>query len=74
MARERAVNRRKKTRNLVTRVIVYRDARDPAGRQREIRVDIRDGEILDVDYAAGMVAVRTGIALRDVEIIEVSGW
>jgi hypothetical protein len=36
-------------------------------------VDIPHGEVMDTDYAAAMVAVRTGIPLAEVTIITIGG-
>lgn len=63
--------RNEKNRGLVTKVIVYRDHRHPDSPSREVIVDVRRDEVLDGDYAAATVAVRTGTPLNDVRIIEV---
>lgn len=63
--------RSKRKRGLVTRRIVYRNRRRPDARPQEMKVDIRPDESVDADYAAAMVAVRTGTPLADVTIIEV---
>ncbi|HEX2298256.1 MAG TPA: hypothetical protein VHH34_07025, partial [Pseudonocardiaceae bacterium] len=52
--------RRKKSSGLATRRIVYRNRKHPHARAQELTVDIRQGEHLDTEYAAAMVAVRTG--------------
>jgi hypothetical protein len=36
-------------------------------------VDIPHGEAMDADYAAAMVAVRTGIPLAEVTIVTIAG-
>ncbi len=56
----------KRSRGLVTRRIVYQNHQHPHDRPQELKVDIRDGETIDADYAAAMVAVRTGISLHNV--------
>ena len=63
--------RKKKNRDLVTKVIVYRDGRHSGSPPRELTVDVRRDETLDTDYAAAMVAVRAGLPLSEVRIIEV---
>lgn len=61
----------KRSRGLVTRRIVYRNRKHSEGRPQEVKIDVRRGERVDTDYAAAMVAVRTGTPLADVTIIEV---
>lgn len=61
----------KAQRGLVTRRIVYANRRRPHDRHQELTVDIRNGEFVDDDYAAGMVAVRTTMALADVRIVRI---
>jgi hypothetical protein len=48
---------------------VYRDRKRPHDRSRELQVDVSHGEVIDPDYAAAMVAVRTATPLADVQII-----
>lgn len=61
----------KKSRGLVTRRIVYRNRQHPGDRPQEVKIDVRRGERVDNDYAAAMVAVRTGTPLADVAILEI---
>jgi hypothetical protein len=63
----------KKSRGLVVRRIVYRSAQRPHDRPRELIVDVPRGEVLDADYAAAMVAVRTGMPLAEVSIVTITG-
>jgi len=59
----------KTQRGLVTWRIVYANRRCPHDRNQELTVDVRNGEVIDDDYAAAMVAVRTTMALADVRIV-----
>jgi hypothetical protein len=61
----------KAQRGLVTRRIVYENRRRPHDRNRELKVDVRAGTVIDLDYAVGMVALRTPLALADVKIIRI---
>jgi len=61
----------KAQRGLVTRRIVYANRRRPHDRHQELKVDVRSGTIIDMDYTAGLVAVRTPLHLADVKIIEI---
>jgi hypothetical protein len=63
----------KKHRGLETWRIVYGNHRRPHDRPQELKVDIRRGEVIDVDYATGLVAVRTTMPLADVRIIKIMG-
>lgn len=63
--------RSRKRRGLVTRRIVYGHRQRPDSRPRELKVDVRRGEQIDTDYAAAMVAVRTGTPLTEVRIIDI---
>ncbi|MGH3753785.1 MAG: hypothetical protein ACRDRP_14015 [Pseudonocardiaceae bacterium] len=63
----------KKSRGLVTRSIVYKSSKRPHDRPLELKVDIPHGEIIDADYAAAMVAVRTGMPLAEVNIVTITG-
>ncbi|MCA1706929.1 MAG: hypothetical protein LC808_28165 [Actinobacteria bacterium] len=65
--------RSKKSRGMVTRCIVYRNRRYSGNRPQELKIDVRRGERVDNDYAAAMVAVRTGTPLADVTILEIRG-
>jgi hypothetical protein len=61
----------KASRGIVTRVIVYRDRRRPHDRPRQLKVDVSRGEVLDSNYAAAMVTLRTPLPLADVEIVKI---
>jgi hypothetical protein len=61
----------KAQRGLVTRRIVYVDRKLPNARHHELKVDVRDGTIIDLDYAAALVAVRTSLPLTDVKILRI---
>jgi hypothetical protein len=63
--------RSKRSRGLVTRRIVYRNRRRQDSQPQEVKIDVRCGESVDTDYAAAIVAVRTGTPLVDVMIIEI---
>ena len=65
--------KRKKNRGLVARRTTYTSTRRPHDRYRELMVDVPHGEIMDADYAAAMVAVRTGMPLAEVTIITTTG-
>lgn len=73
--RENHVKRAKSktSRGLETRHIVYGNRRRPHDRPQELKVDVRRDDVMDIDYAAAMVAVRTPIPLADVMIIKVVG-
>jgi len=51
---------------------VYGDRRRPHIRHQELKVDVRRGEVIDDDYAAAMVAVRTTMPLADVRIVRIT--
>jgi len=57
---------------LVTRTIVYRDRSRPHSRDQHLKVDVRRDEVIDLDYAAAMVAVRTGLPLAYVRVIRIT--
>jgi len=61
----------KKNRGLTTKVIVYRDRRYPDGRPRNLKVDVRQDDVLDNDHVSPMVAVRTGTPLPQVQILKI---
>lgn len=61
----------KASRGLVTRRIVYMDRRRPHDRPRELKVDVSSREVIDADYAAAMVAIRTTMTLADVKIVKI---
>lgn len=63
----------KKRRGMVARSITYTSTKRPRDRPRELIVDIPPGEIIDTDYAAAIVAVRTGIPLAEVTIVTITG-
>jgi hypothetical protein len=63
----------KKNRGLVARRITYTSTKRPHDRHRELIVGIPPGEVMDADYAAAMVAVRTGMPLAEVTIITITG-
>jgi ADP-ribose pyrophosphatase YjhB (NUDIX family) len=58
----------KTARGLVTRRIVYTSRQRPDDRPQEIKVNVRRGTIIDLDYAAAMVAIRTHLSLNDVRV------
>lgn len=64
--------RSKAARGLVTRTIVYRDRTRPRSRDQHLKVDLRHDEVIDLDYAAAMVAVRTALPLADVHVIKIT--
>lgn len=61
----------KAQRGLVTRRIVYMNRKRPHDRHSELKVDVRRGTVIDMDHAAGLVAVRTTLHLADVKIIRI---
>ncbi len=63
----------KKARGLTTGTITYKSSKHPHERCRELKVDVPHGETIDASYAAAMVAVRTGMPLADVNIVEITG-
>jgi hypothetical protein len=63
----------KQSRGLVARSIVYTSNKRPHDRPRELTVDVPHGEVMDADYAAAMVAVRTGMPLAEVTIVTIAG-
>jgi len=63
----------KRAGGLVTRRIVYGNRLCPHDRPQELRVDVRRGELIDTDYAAAMVAVRTSLSLHNVKIFAIEG-
>lgn len=65
--------RSKISRGLVTKTIAYRNRRCPHDQPQALKVDVRQGEAIDDDHAAAMVAVRTSLRLADVEIVRVVG-
>lgn len=64
--------RTKKNQGLVTTIITYRDGRHPhSSPPLKLTVDVQRDDVLDGDYLAAMVAVRTGTPLNQVRITEV---
>ncbi|MGH3930534.1 MAG: hypothetical protein ACRDTF_11230 [Pseudonocardiaceae bacterium] len=61
----------KTARGLVTQRIVYASRKYPHARNQELRVDLRRGTVIDLDYTAVLVAVRTPLSLTDVRIIKI---
>jgi len=61
----------KAQRGLVTVLIVYTSLKRPHARNQELKVDVRRGTIIDMDHAAGLVAVRTPLPLDEVKIVEI---
>jgi len=61
----------KVARGLETRRIVYTSRKRPDGRHQEIKVDVRCGTIIDMDYAAALVAVRSSLSLADVRVVRI---
>jgi hypothetical protein len=62
----------KAARGLVTRTIVYRDRRWPHRRNQQLKVDVRRDEVINPEYAAAMVAVRTTLALADIRVVRIT--
>ncbi len=65
--------RRKRGAGSTTKIIAYKSNKRPHGRVQELKVAVPCGEIIDASYAAAMVAVRTGMALAEVDIIKIAG-
>ena len=61
----------KATQGFVSSTIYYRDSRCVNSRDRALKVDVRRGETIDEQYAAALVAVRTGLPLGQVRIMEI---
>ncbi len=55
----------------MTRRIVYADRKCSPARHHELKVDVREGEIIDLNYAAALVAVRAALPLADVQIVRI---
>ncbi len=62
----------KARRGIRTRVIHYRDRRNPPARPQKLKVDMRRDEHLDHERAAAMVAARMGASLSEVMIIDIT--
>lgn len=61
----------KAQRGPVTRRIVYASRKCPHARHQGLKVDVRRGTVIDLDHAAGLVAVRTLLSLDDVRIVKI---
>ncbi|MGH3426638.1 MAG: hypothetical protein ACRDQZ_03545 [Mycobacteriales bacterium] len=61
----------KARRGLVTRRIVYASHQGPHARHHELKVDVRRGTVIDMEYAAALVAVRTPLPLADITIVKI---
>lgn len=61
----------KEQRGLVTQRIVYTSRKYPHAQHQELKVDLRRGTIIDLDYAAALVAVRTPLPLEEVMIVRI---
>jgi hypothetical protein len=59
---------------LVTQRIVYASPKCPSGQHQELTVDVRRGTIIDMDYAAALVAARTPLPLRDVIVVRIEAY
>jgi hypothetical protein len=64
--------KRRTSRRLVTRRLVYKNHKRPHDRPQELKVDVPRDEVIDTDYAAAMVAARTTTPLADVKIIKIA--
>jgi ribosomal protein L20A (L18A) len=71
-ARHGLSRKSKKSGGLVTGSIEYKSNTRPHDRARELKVDIPRGEIMDANYAAAMVAARTGMPLTEVDIVKIT--
>lgn len=61
----------KAQRGLVTHRIVYTSHQDPHARNQELKVDVRRGTVIDLDYAAALITVRTTLPLDAVRVIRI---
>lgn len=61
----------KEQRGLVTHRIVYASHQRPHDRHQELKVDLRRGTVIDLDYAAALVAVRTPLPLDEIRVIRI---
>ncbi|MGH3799796.1 MAG: hypothetical protein ACRDTD_06625 [Pseudonocardiaceae bacterium] len=61
----------KAQRGLVTRRIVYASHQRPHARHQELKVDVRSGTMIDMEYAAALVAVRAPLPLADIKILRI---
>jgi hypothetical protein len=64
----------KAQRGLVAMRIVYGSRRRPHDRNRELKVDVRRGTVIDNDHARGLVAVHAFLPLDEIRIIKVEAW
>lgn len=62
----------KRSRRPVTKCIVYKNHKRPHDPPRELKVDVPHEEIIDEDYAAAMVSVRTIIPLEKMKIVKIT--
>jgi hypothetical protein len=62
----------KAARGLVTNIIQYQDSRYPHQPLQTLTVDVRQGENIEDQQAAAMVAVRAGVPLAQVKIMKVT--
>lgn len=60
------------SRGLETWTVVYGDRRRPHATHQQLKVDVRRGEVIDADYAAAVVAVRTTVPLAEVFVVKVT--
>ncbi|MGH3830918.1 MAG: hypothetical protein ACRDRS_10800 [Pseudonocardiaceae bacterium] len=61
----------KARKGLVTRRIVYSSHQSPHTRHQELKVNVRSGTIIDMEYAAALVAVRIPLPLADIKIVSI---
>lgn len=61
----------KTARDLATHRIVYASRKYPHARHQELKVNLRRGTEIDTNYAVGLVATRTLLALSEIKIIRV---
>jgi hypothetical protein len=68
--------RRQRTSSLIVPggALVERQVQDsavPHARHQVLKVDVRSGTVIDADYAAALVAVRTPLPLAEVRIVKI---
>ena len=68
----RRKRRRLMSTGVVARRIAYRSTQRPRDRPEELTVNVPHGEVIDIGYAAAVVAVRTGMPLAEVTIVTIS--
>jgi hypothetical protein len=61
----------KARRGLVTRRIVYASHQRPHARHQELKVNVRSVAIIDMEFTAVSVAVRTPLPLADIKIVRI---